>query len=239
MACPDGVRELSSEKPASEGVVPELPEEEVPPPPPPEPEEEIVEEYEEEELVPEERPRPRRKKHYGIFIVLVVVLVILLVWTLLSPKVMPQTGDTYITSPAYANLGNYTGDRDIWAGKMTWGLAVSGPESVARNQSFDIMVLITKVYEKPGNSWLRGTSISVQNISLFLDDGTLLATTHDGTDRGFGVSANLTLSFAQRDTYTIYVYAKFLVYEMMRIGFIPLESVEITEAYLDVGIQVS
>jgi len=47
------------------------------------------------------------------------------------------------------------------------------------------------------------------------------------------------VSFDYPDSYYLYVYVKFLVTMDMRIGFLPLESVEIPQAYLDVPIVVS
>jgi len=198
-------------------------------------EEEGEEEEEEEELPP---PKPQ-KKRYGGIIALVIALIILLVWTLLTPEVMTEEGDVYVTSPTYANLGNYTGERDIWAGKMTWGLSFNGSASAAVGQPTEYRILLTKVNEEVGNFWLKGTSVKLQNVSIFNEDGTILGWTKEFVDHGFGISGTVSVTFPQAGMYTLYASVKFLVYEAMLIGYLPLESVRISEAYFDVRIAVS
>jgi hypothetical protein len=89
-------------------------------------------------------------------------------------------------------------------------------------------VLVTKVYERPGNWFFRGTSVDLKNVSLFKSDGTYLASMSNSSDLGYGVSATLSFNFTESGTYELSVYVKFMVYEMMRIGFMPLETVQVT-----------
>src|SRR5512136_2067506 len=235
MGCEDGVKTLSSEQPSNDVV-----EEPPPPPPPPEPEtkapdasaqkpsEEAWKEDYDEMITPEKPTKPQKKRHWGGIIVVAIVLILLLVWTILSPDVMPQESDKYTTSPTYANLGNYTGYRHIWAGNMTWGISIRGPTSVVAGTPMVITVLVTKIYEQPGNWFFRGTSVDLKNVSVFKLDGTYLASMSNSTDLGFGVSATVNLNITQSGNCSLYVYVKFTVYEMMRIGFMPLETVQVT-----------
>lgn len=248
MAIPDGCSAMSSVTPddSSKDVKPEAPEE-LPPPPPPEPEpektvatsvkppEEVWMEDYDELIGPEEKPKPRKRKnrHWGAIIVTVAVIVFFLAWTFLSPKVMTQVGQTYVNSATYASWGNFTGYRDIWAGNMTWGLSISGRSLTANSSSLEVHVLLTKVYEKPGNWFFRGTSVTLNNVSIFEVDGTYVASMSNWTDVGYGLMATVPVTFATNGTYDLYVHAKFTVYEVMRIGFIPLEAVEIEAAYFD------
>lgn len=241
--------ELSSEKP---GIV--EPEEEPPPPPPePEPEPAVKAEPEpiededdwdedyEEHIDGEEPPpqRPRKKRRYGGIIVLAIIIFILVFWTVMSPKIMPEVGTTYTTSPRYANLGNYTGYRDIWAGNMTWGVAISGQNSTTVGTTINISVLVTKIYEKPGNWFFRGTSISLKNVSFFDENGTCVGAMANWSDEGIGMIATVPVKFYQTGSYYLYAFIRFMVFMDMRIGYLPLETVQIAEAYLNVPIVVS
>ena len=244
------MQELSSEKPVPEEI------EEEPPPPPPEPEPEPAEppeprdldyeraweeDYEEhidgEDLPP---PKPRKKKRkVGGIIFLLIVLIILLLWTMFSPKLLAEVGDTYITSPQYANLGNYTGTRDIWAGEIVWGVAFSGPDSTTVGATFTLSVLVTKVYEKPGNWFLKGTSITLKNVSFYDENDVCVGTMSDWTREPFGCLATVPVKLNEQGGIFLYAVIKFLVFVDMQIGFLPLETVEISQAYLSVPIIVS
>jgi len=185
--------------------------------------------------------KPKKKRHYGLIIALVVVLLILLVWTVLSPEVLPETGDSRAAWESDQYLGDYVGYRDIWAGNMTWGLAIRGPHNVAAGQSINISVLVTKIYEKPGNWFLQGAGISLKNVSVFMyndTEETFLASMTGWSDSDLGPVAIITVEFDQPGTYDLYVYVKFLVNMDMQIGFLPLETVQINRAYLDVPIIV-
>ena len=246
--------ELSSEKP---GIV--APEEE-PPPPPPEPETEPapaakkepeahedesawIEDFEEhingEELPP---PRPRKKKrHLGSIIVLAAVIIFLVVWTLFTPNIMPETGSAYETWEPNLYLGDFEGYRDIWAGNMTWGVAIRGQDATTVDTPINISVLITKVHEKPGNWFFQGTSISLKNVSVHIDDlnETYLGSMSEWTETSLGLVATVPISFNKSGEYELFVYVKFMVFMDMRIGFLPLEAVQIPRAYLDVPIVVT
>ena len=246
---------MSSQEPDPALEPPTEPPVEEPPPPPadelpegdiPALDEAFREDY--DELVVYEEPvKPRRKKKrkYGGVIVLVAIIVILLAWTLISPDVLPETGAVYTESPTYSNLGNFIGYRDVWAGNMSWGLCFSGPNKTSVNEVIEIKVLFVKISEEPGNFFFAGTSISLRNVSIFIDnDGndTYLASMTNVTDLGYGISATLRFSFDAPGNYSLYLHWKFLVNQVMRIGYIPLEMLTTDPAYptyLDVAIEVT
>ena len=239
---------MASDNPDEKGEEPVVPEE-PPPPPPPEPEpspqvpekapekapEEIWMEDYDDLIGPDEEPKPRKRKnkHWGATIATIVVIIILVVWTLLSPKIMTQVGPTYVNSPTYASWGNNTGYREIWAGNTTWALSIRGSPLTEDNRSMEVQVLLTKVHEKPGNWFFRGTSAKLQNVTVYLDDGTYLASMSNWSDVGFGLMATVPIAFASSGTYSLYVFAQFTVYEVMRIGFFPLEAVQFEKVYVD------
>lgn len=208
------------------------------------PEEDVWKEDYEDLIEPEKRPTPRGHRTMpwvGILATLAIVAA-LVVWTILSPSVMLQQGDTYTRSPIHASWGNYTGYRDIWAGNMTWGVSVSGHATSAGNLSVEITVLVTKVSERPGNWFLRGTAISLKNVSVYigpLDNATFLASMTSATEHDYGVSTTIPATFGGPGVYEILIKVRFIVYEVMRIGFIPLESVNVYPVYLDSPVVVS
>jgi len=232
------------EPPAEEPPPPpadELPEGEIPPL-----DEAFKEDYD-ELVVTEEPVKPRRKKkrRYGGIIALVVVIIILVVWTFISPDVLPETGTAYTESPTYSNLGHFIGYRDIWAGNMSWGLCFSGPATASVDEVIEVKVLFVKISEEAGNFFFVGASISLRNVSIFIDDGlngTYLASMTNVTDLGYGISATLRFSFDAPGTYSLYLHWKFLVNQVMRIGYIPLEMLTTDPqhpTYLDVAIEVT
>ncbi len=241
--------ELSSEKPGLDKV------EEEPPPPPPEPEPEPVDESVSEgdieeqvwdddydEHIDGEEPKvqkPRKKKHYGAMIAMSVIIIFLVVWTVLAPDVMHEVGDAYVTSPHYANLGNYVGYRDIWAGNMTWGIAIRGENTTTVGSTLNISVLLTKIYEKPGNWFFQGAAVKLRNVSFFDENGTCVGVMSNWTDEGIGLVATVPVKFTQSGSYYLYAYVRFIVTMDMRIGYLPLETVQIPQAYLDVPIVVT
>ncbi len=208
------------------------------------PEEDAWKEDYEELIEPEKRPTPRRRRKMplGAILITLTIVIALVAWTILSPGVMPQQGDTYTRSSTHASWGNYTGYRDIWAGNMTWGASVSGHATAAGNRSVEITVLITKVFERPGNWFLRGTAITLKNVSAYfgsLDNATFLASMNSTTEHDYGVSATIPVSFADTGVYDLFIKVQFMVYEVMRIGFIPLESVNMRAVYLDSPVVVT
>lgn len=193
------------------------------------PEEEPSAEEEYEELIePEKPPKPRKKRgHLGAIITVVVILIILVVWTILSPRILPSEGKTYVEeSSDYATLANFTGSHTSWAANTTWGISVSGPRAANASEPFSLSVLVTKVSEKPSNFWFRGTSISVTNMSV-LRNGTPLASLTNKTDLGFGLLGTLNLSIADPGVYSLQVTVQFMVYVDMRIGFLPVEKINL------------
>lgn len=198
------------------------------------PQEPFSEEGYEEFIEPEPpRRKARRPVPFGSIVLTLAILVVLVAWTLASPAVMPEVGETYVRSPTYAAWGSYTGYRSIWAGNTTWGVAISAGSATQGNWELDLRVLLTKVEERPGNWFLRGTAVSLRNVSVFASDGTWLGSMSDSTDLGFGVLATVHISFPSNGTYQLFISMKFLVYEVMRIGFIPLEMIRIPQVYLD------
>jgi len=195
-----------------------------------------------EDLV-EPEPAKKRKRapfhHWGSVIVLVVVLIVLIAWTVLSPAVMEPVGDTYVVSDVYAGWGNYTGVRDIWSGNVTWGVSVRGTNITDDSRSIELKVLVTKVSETNSNWFLRGTSIEMRNVSAYDENGTFLGAMIGHADIGYGAEATVPISFEESGTYLIFVKVKFLVYEVMRIGYLPLETVQIEKAWVNFPIVVS
>lgn len=248
---PDGEEpRVGSEHSALKDKLPE-PHDEEPPPPVDEPEEEPSEQSAEEawdedydeHVDAEDLPPPptkKKKRKSGRIIAILVVLIILVLWTMLSPKMLPEVGSTYIDDTQhYASLGNYTGTRDIWTGKVTWGVSVNGTASTQVGTTVNLSVLITKVYEKPGNWFMRGTSIKLKNVSFYDENDTCVGVMSDWKNTKIGPVATVPVKFDQRGSFYLYAVIRFLVYEDMGIGFLPLETVEIPQAYLSVPIVVS
>lgn len=195
-----------------------------------------------EGLIEPEPVKRRRKppfRHWGSVIVLVIVLIILVAWTVASPSVLESVGDTYVTSGVYAKWGNYTGVRDIWSGNVTWGVSIRGTPTSPDNRSIELKVLVTKVSETTSSWFLRGTSIEMRNVSAYDENGTLLGTMIGHADLGYGAEATVPISFSESGTYLVFVKIKFMVYETMRIGFLPLETVQIEKAWIDFPIAVT
>ena len=194
----------------------------------------VIEPSEEERLqaAPETSPKEKpKKKHWVGIITVIVIIVLLLLWTLLSPKVMSPQGATYVDSSKYASLGNYTGERNIWTGDVTWGVSVGGKNNTTAGTPIDFKVLVTKVSESPSNFFFRGIGISITNCTLWDLNGTYIAKFSSIQDLGFGEMAiiNTTLPVGNHD---LYVSVKFTEYEVMRLGFIPLESVQVEKVFL-------
>jgi len=181
-----------------------------------------------QEDLPKKKPK---KKHWVGIMTVIVIIVVLLLWTLLSPKVLSPQGMTYVDSAKYARLGNYTGTRDIWTGDVEWGVSVGGPDLMVAGTPIEINVLITKISEGPSNFFFRGLGISITNCSLWDSNGTFIAKFSSLQDLGFGKMAtiNTTLPAGIHD---LYVSARFTEYEVMRLGFIPLESVVVEQVSL-------
>lgn len=196
-----------------------------------------------EDLIEPEPVKKRKRapfRHWGSVIVLVIVLILLIAWTVLSPPVLESVGDTYVSSEeVYASWGNYTGVRDIWSGNVTWGVSIRGTNMSDNSRSIELKVLVTKVSETTGNWFLRGTSVEMRNVSAYDENGTFLGAMIGHADLGYGAEATVPISLERNGTYFIFVKVSFLVYEMMRIGYLPLETVQIEKAWVDFPIVVS
>lgn len=201
------------------------------------PEEEWIEEYEEEQY---SVAKPKKKKRPWASIVAVsFIIVFMVVWTVLAPPVLAQAGTTYVASnTSYANLGNYTGERDIFwlggsihVGRTVWGVSVSGPTDVTAGEATSFYVLITKVEEESSGFWFRGTSVDLDVSALYDDDGNELGQMVNKTKLEFGPLARISATFDSPGEYECHVHVVFRVYESMRIGFLPLEDVDISAEF--------
>jgi hypothetical protein len=202
-----------------------------------EPAEGTLPEEEYEELIEPEKPRkPRKKtKHLGAIITVIVILVILVLWTVLGPRLLPVEGTTYVNSSTYANLGSFNETLKSWAATTNWGISVSTPDAivsadnatVAANQTITILVLVSKVSEKPGNFWFRGTAVSITNMTLIdSDSGVIVSTMTNKSHLGYGEIATLKFSL-KPGNYNLSLTGQFLVYVGMRIGFLPVEKINL------------
>lgn len=240
-------------------------EDDVPEPPPPEPsdsevavveesppafdgdpQEMWIEEYEREGRPPR-KPKKERKKprHLGRWIALGVIIVILVVWTLISPPVMSVVGNMYVDSAEHSNLGSEVAEQDVQiiaslfsVGTTTWGVSVGGDSNATVDEDAVFEVMITKVSEGSGGFWFMGTEISLRNVSLYLEDDTLVGwMTHkdelDNMSLGYVHAA-----FPETGVHDCHIVLRFSVYEVMRIGFLPADKVTMT-VYLSDSIIVS
>jgi hypothetical protein len=245
MASSGWVIEVSSEEPpppsgeAAEVTTPPLaaPEEK-----PVEPGEEWIEEYESEK---KEKPKRRKVPHAFGIAVTVAILLILVVWTLLSPQVLQESGGSYLDSQTYANLGSYDGELDIrvlfetiYVADTVWGVSVSGDSNVSSGQPTAVRVLVTKVHESMKNPWFVGTSVDLKKVDMFIEGGDRVGTTVSETSEPFGPVAELEVTFDSPGTYECYVYVEMTIYCKMLIGYLPVKVVRIS-ADLDVDIVVS
>jgi len=222
----------------------EQPSEEVPSPedleaePPAPPEIEPLDEDYDDLVGPEPAPKkPRKKRRYGGIIVVSIVLIFLLVWTVMAPENMPVVGSGYLSSDQYANLGNFSGSVKTWATNTTYGVSISGPDTAAANSTVEITVLVTKVAETRMNTFVQGTSIDLDNVSIYIDDGSdtgiLVASMSDHEDVGFGIAATVPLTFSEEGSYSLYVHVEFTMFGDMMIGFLPLKGVNIDDMNFD------
>ena len=232
---------MSSENP-SPGEVPPADVEAAPEPqgveePVMEPAEDAPPEEDYEELVEPEKPQKPRKKtrHLGAIITVTVVLIILVLWTVLSPRLLPVEGTIYVNSDTYASLGSFNETLKSWAATTNWGISVSTPDAimsadnatVPANQTITILVLVSKVSEKPGNFWFRGTAVSITNMTLIdTESGVIVSTMANKSHLGYGEVATLKFSLEPGD-YNLSLTGQFLVYVGMRIGFLPVEKINL------------
>lgn len=231
----------STETPVPDQPAPPPPAEEPPPAPAapeePKPEakpgEDVWKEDYEEVMEPEKPQKPKKNRHWGAIITVMIIIVILVAWTLFSPKMIPVEGRTYVDSSTFANLGNFTGFRDIWTGNTTWGMSINGPESTAAGQQTEFKILFTKVAERTSNFFFRGNAVTLTNVSIFNASGEFLGKMTSHRNVGYGEEATVKVTFTEAKAYDLYVTAKFTVYEDMRIGFFPVESVTVPPVYFN------
>lgn len=208
-----------------------------------EPGEEWIEEYEpEKEVTP---PKKRRRRIVGAAIAVAVVLILVL-WTLLSPAVLPVAGVTYLESETYANLGAYSVELDIWwlfdvihLADTTWGVSVSGDANVSAGQPATFHVLVTKVSESMKNPWFVGTSVDLKKVEMYAGDGTLLGSMVSESGEPFGPMAEVEATFDSPGEYEFRIYVEFTVSSKMIVGFLPVKSVRITTSLMDQTITAS
>ncbi|MBU1159511.1 MAG: hypothetical protein KKE24_09290 [Candidatus Thermoplasmatota archaeon] len=204
--------------------------------------EEWMEEYEAEKNT--KKPRGKIPHLLGISIA-VAIVIMLVIWTLLSPQVLPTSGETYLRSPTYANLGNYSGDLDIrWllnsvhVADTTWGVSIAGSPQVSSGDVVTFDVLITKVNEEMKNPWFVGTSIKVKDAAMFTEDGTQVGTMVGRSSERFGTIAEIEATFDSPGNYTCYVYTEITIYGKMLVGYVPVKVLRMT-AYLDADMIVT
>jgi hypothetical protein len=236
---------MSSEEPpppAEEKAREATPSLAVPDEKPREPGEAWIEEYESEK-----KPKaPKKKKRHVLGIaILVIVLLSLVLWTVLSPQVLPEAGGTYIGSGSYANLGSYAGNVDIrWlfnlvhVANTTWGVSVSGDANVSSGQPATFHVLVTKVNEAVTNAWFVGTSVDLKSVELYTDDGALLGSMVSESSEPFGPMAEVEATFDSPGTYECQVHVEMTIYSKMVVGFLPVKVLRMT-VHLDVDIVAS
>lgn len=206
-----------------------------------EPGEEWIEEYESEQR--DMRPRKRLSHPIGIAMTVTLVLVLVL-WTLLSPQVLPVAGTQYVDSPVHANLGSFSGDLEIrWLLNMvlvadtTWGVSVSGDRNVTAGEMAYLSVHVTKVREDMKNAWFAGTSINLKKADLFVDGGPQLGSMVSKSDETFGPLAVVGATFDSPGNYSCFVFVEIAIYGKMLVGFAPVKVLRMTVplATLDVS----
>jgi hypothetical protein len=261
----DGCLELSTDEDDDFTELIEEIEEDVPEPPPPEPpvtepvpadeprpefegdpQEMWIEEYEREGRPPR-KPKKERKepRHLGRWIALAAVMIILVVWTLISPPVMSVVGDAYVDSDEHANLGSEVAEQDVRifasivsVGSTNWGVSVGGDPNATVGEDAVFEVMVTKVSEESGGFWFMGTEISLRNVSLYLEDDTLVGWMTDKDELGNMSLGYVHATFPDAGIQDCYIVLRFSVYEVMRIGFLPADKVTMT-MYLTDSIVVS
>ncbi|UCE91416.1 MAG: hypothetical protein JSV90_08420 [Methanobacteriota archaeon] len=202
------------------------------------PQEMWIEEYEREGRRPKrEREKPRR---IGRWIILAAVIIILVVWTLISPSIMSTAGTTYVSSDEYANLGSETSAQDVQvlasvvtAGTTTWGISIAGDSNATVDEDAVFQVMVSKVSEERGGFWFMGTDISLRNVSMYLDDDTLIGWMVEKQEQDNRSVGTVHASFDDTGVFDCYIVLRFSVYEVMRIGFLPADKVVATMSLSD------
>ena len=204
------------------------------------PQEMWIEEYEREgrRVKPrKEREEPRRLLRW---IVLVAVIIVLVVWTLISPSVMPVSGTTYTESEETANLGSEAFTQNvriasglISVGATTWAISMSGDPNATVDEDAVFQVMVSKMSEDNGGFWFKGTDISLRNVSFYTVDDALIGWMTDKEEESDRSIGEVHAIFTEPGIYDCHVTVKFSVYEIMRIGFLPADKVLITVGLSD------
>jgi len=209
--------------------------------PPVEPGEQWIEEYEAEK----KEKKPRRKiPHLGAMIAAVVIVLIVVIWTLLSPEVLPEVGGTYLESGTYANLGSDTHTLDlrwlfesIYVADTVWGVSISGSPNASVDSPATFDVLVTKVSEDMKNAWFVGTSIKLNDVTMFLDDGPQIGDMISRSAERFGHIGTVEATFDSAGDHRCYVFVEITIYGKMIIGYLPVKILRMN-TYFDVDIHV-
>lgn len=204
------------------------------------PQEMWIEEYEREGRRPKPRKEREKPRRVGRWIVLVAVIVILVVWTLVSPSIMSAAGSAYVSDEDYSNLGSETVEQDVQvvaslftAGTTTWGISIAGEANATVDDDAVFEVMVSKVSEETGGLWFMGTDISLRNVSMYLDDDTLIGWMVEKQELHNRSVGTVHAVFEDTGVYDCYVVLRFSVYEVMRIGFLPADKVVATISLSD------
>ena len=208
---------------------------------PGEPGEEWIEEYE-----AETKQRPKRKiPHLKAIIATVVIVIILVVWTLISPQVLPESGGSYLQNPEYANLGSEVGELDIWwlfdaihVADTSWGVSISGDRNASVGEPATFDVLVTKVREEMKNGWFKGTSIELKKVTMYTEDDDIVGSMVSKSEESFGTVGEVEATFDSAGNYSCHLMVEFTIYGKMVIGYLPVKVLRM-EAYLSEDIVVT
>ena len=199
------------------------------------PQEMWIEEYEREGRRPKPKKERERPRRIGRWIVLGAVVIILVVWTLVSPSIMSVSGTMYVATEEYANLGSDTIEQDVQviasvvtAGATTWGISVGGDANATVDDDAVFEVIVSKISEERGGFWFMGTDISLRNVSMYLDDDTLIGWMVEKQELHNRSVGTVHATFSETGVFDCYIVLKFSVYEVMRIGFLPADKVTAT-----------
>jgi hypothetical protein len=199
------------------------------------PQEMWIEEYEREGRHGKPKKERRKPRHIGRWIALAVVIVILVVWTLISPPVMSEVGSMYLNPDTHANLGSMTAEQDVQilasllsVGTTTWGVSIHGDGNATTDEAAVFEVMVTKVSEEPRSFWFMGTEISLRNVSFYLEDDTLIGWMTEKDELRNMSLGYVHATFTETGIHDCYVVLRFSVYEVMRIGFLPADKVNMT-----------
>ncbi len=200
------------------------------------PQEMWIEEYEREGRRVKPKKEPEKPRRILRWIILAAVVVVLVVWTLISPSVMPATGSTYTSSEQTANLGSESFTQDVRvaasivsAGSTTWAVCVSGDPNATVGEDAVFQVMVVKMSEDSGGIWFMGTDISLRNVSFYLENDTLIGWMTDKEEEPDKSVGEVHVTFLDAGPHDYcYVTVRFSVYEVMRIGFLPADKMSVT-----------